>query len=279
MSAMRKTLTTRPDKSGSRTVWLLQRWSVFVVVVLLWEWVTTRTDSPFFPPPSKIAELTWENWFNGPVSQVFLSDLAVNNLLPSIGRMLLAWAIAAVLGVAIGIPLGRSRKASNYVDPVLAFARAIPPPTLVPIFLVIFGLGAPMQVATIIFGVIWPVLLNSVEGARSVSPTQEETAKAFGLPRRQWVFGIVLPVALPKVFAGLRVSLSIALILMVISEFIGSTDGIGYVLTQAQASYRYDEVWSIIVLLGALGYLLNTVFLAVQRRALANRPLATGSEG
>jgi len=278
VTTMRKVRTTRPGGAATRrTVWFLQRWLVFIVVVAVWELLTRNAESVFFPPPSEIAKKTWDIWFNGPVTQVFLSDFAVANLLPSIGRMLGAWVIASVVGIAIGIGLGRSRTASAFADPVLAFFRAVPPPVLVPIFLVVFGLGAPMQFATIIFGAVWPVLVNSVEGARSVSAVQQETARAFRLPRRLWLTHIVLPAALPKIFAGLRLGLSIALILMVVSELIGSTNGIGYVLSDAQTSFEYADMWSVVVLLGALGFVLNTVFLAIQRRVLANRPQTAGS--
>ncbi len=250
----------------------LQRWVVFAVAVGGWELVARNADSPFFPPPSEIATETWQRWFAGPVQQLFLSDFGVANLLPSLARMLGSWALAAVVGVAIGLALGRSARAMDYVGPLLAFARAVPPPVLVPVFLLVFNLGTPMQVATIVFGVIWPVILNAADGARSVDPTQVATARAFRVPRTQWVLGVVFPAALPKIFAGLRVSLSLALILMVISELIGSTNGIGYQLNTARTAFDYTGMWAAVVLLGVLGYLLNTLLLAVERRVLRWQP-------
>lgn len=249
-----------------------QRWIVLVLAVVVWELVTRQAGSAFFPPPTAIAVEIWENWLGGPPGQLFLSDLAVANLLPSLARMLGSWAIAVLLGVSIGLALGRSSTALDYAGPLLAFFRAIPPPVLAPVFLLIFNLGTPMQVATIVFGVIWPLILNSVDGARSIDPTQTATAKAFRLPRSQWVLQVVLPAALPKIFAGLRVSLSLSLILMVISELLGSTDGLGYQLSIARNSFDFLAMWSVVVLLGVLGYLFNTILLAVERRVLRWQP-------
>lgn len=270
-------LGTSQRATGSLRLGFFQRWAVLLGVVLVWQLVTMAVDSPFFPPPLRILTDGWRIWFDGPVSQVFLSDFAVDNLVPSVLRMLTAWAAAALVGVLGGLALGRSRTVLEYVGPIFAFARAIPPPILVPVFMVIFGLGAPMQVATIVFGVIWPVLLNTVDGARSVEDTQVATARVFRLPPGQWFFGVVLPAASPKIFAGLRVSLSLSLILMVISELAGATNGVGFQLTQAQQGFDYIMMWTIVVLLGVLGYLMNTVLMIVERRVLAWQP-RTGRE-
>ena len=140
---------------------------------------------------------------------------------------------------------------------------------LIPIFFALFKIGTPTQVAVIVFGVIWPVLINSAEGARTVDPLHLQTAQVFGVPRPDRLRRIILPSAAPKIFAGLRLSLSLALILMVLSEFAGSTSGIGYQLLTAQQNYEIADVWAVIVLLGVLGYLLNSGFLLLENRLLA----------
>jgi len=259
--------------AGRRAATTTGQWVLVpLVVVVVWEIAARAGDSPFFPPPSDIAVAFWETWLGGPASQLFLSDVAVDNVLPSVARLLGGWAIAVVVGVVVGCAIGRSATAMEYLGPLLAFGRAIPPPALVTVFLVLFELGTPMQLATIIFGVVWPVLLNSADGARSVHPTQVATARVFRIPRRQWIFGVVLPAALPKIFAGMRVSLSLALILMVISELVGATNGIGLQLALAQRRFDFDTMWAAVVLLGALGHLFNSVLLAVERRVLAWQP-------
>jgi ABC-type nitrate/sulfonate/bicarbonate transport system permease component len=249
---------------------IVHRWLVLVVGVVAWELGTRAADSSDFPPPSKIVNQMYHLWFSGPVSHVFLTSTAVGNILPSLGRMALGLAASIVIGVGIGFALGRSERAFEYLDPLLQFARVIPPPTLVPIFIALLSIGTEMQLASIIFSAIWPVLLNTADGARSVDRLQMETARVFRLSSSDRLFKIILPATLPKIFAGVRLSLSLALILMVFSELLpGTANGIGFELVDAQSRSDLPTMWAAIVLLGILGYLLNVVLLAVERRTLA----------
>lgn len=244
---------------------LVRRWVLFVACLVVWQLITVSAGSSYFPPPLEIVGTAWQRWIVG--------SALPTDVLPSVGRLVLGWAVAALVGVVAGMLLGRSRTAMAYVGPLLSFARAVPPPALVPVFLVLFGIGFQMQVATIVFGSIWPILLNSADGARSVDVTKAETARAFRINRWHWFSGVVLPSALPKVFAGLRISLSLALIMMVISELVGTTDGIGYSMQLAKREFDYPQLWAGIVLLGLLGYVFNAALLAVEKRVLgAARP-------
>jgi ABC-type nitrate/sulfonate/bicarbonate transport system permease component len=239
---------------------VVHRWAVLVAAVALWEPAARLGDSPFFPPPSAIAVALCDRlWF---------SDLAVAHLIPGVGRMLAGWGIAAVCGVVAGLALGRSGVVLQYLSPLFAFVRAVPPPLLVPLFLVLFDLGTPMQLATIVVGVVWPVLLSSIDGAASVHPVQVETARVLRLRRTEWWLRVVLPAAAPKVMAGLRVSLSLALILMVISELVGATNGLGFQLALAQRRFDFLTMWTVVVLLGVLGYAFNAGLVAVESRVL-----------
>jgi ABC-type nitrate/sulfonate/bicarbonate transport system permease component len=264
-----------PSGKRSRSILggIALRWSVFAVAVALWQ-LATATVVPedyrlFFPPPTTIAKTGLHTWFSGPVSHAFLSSTAVDNMLPSLGRLLGGWALAAVAGILIGVLLGRSKHAIEYVDPLIQLGRSIPAPALIPVFIVLFKLGTTMQVAVIVFGVIWPILLNAIEGARSVEPLQLDIARVFKLTFLERLRLITIPAAAPKIFAGLRISLSLSIILMVTSEMIGATNGVGYFLASARKSFLLPEMWSAIVLLGILGYVLNTVFLWIERRLLA----------
>ncbi|WP_101786029.1 ABC transporter permease [Nonomuraea indica] len=251
------------------------RFWVVPVALAVWEIVTRRLADTDFPPPTTIVARMHELWFSGPVSRAFLTDDAVAGLLPSLGRMFGGWVLAAVLGVALGVLLGRSRTAAEYADPLIEFGRAVPPPLLLPLFLVLTRGGLAMQLATIAFGVVWPVLLNTIDGVGAVDRTYTDTATVFRLSRAQCLRMVVLPAAAPKIFAGLRLSLSLALILMVISELFGGTDGIGYQLLQAQRGFDGAGVWAAIALLGVLGYLVNSLFVLAERRLLGWHRQAT----
>jgi ABC-type nitrate/sulfonate/bicarbonate transport system permease component len=249
---------------------VLRRWMVLVLAVIGWELATRRAHDVFFPPPSTIATRMYDLWFSGPAGHLWLTSDAVANLLPSLARMTTGLAVALAAGVALGIALGRSERVFAYLDPLLQFSRVIPPPTLVPVFIVLLHLGSPMQIASITFSAIWPILLNTADGARSVDPVQVATARVFKLSAIDRLTKIIVPSALPKIFAGLRISLSLALILMVFSELLpGTADGIGFELTDAQSRSDLPTMWSAIVLLGILGYLFNTLLLAIERRALS----------
>ena len=115
---------------------------------------------------------------------------------------------------------------------------------------------------------IWPVLLNTIDGVTGIDPTLNDTARVYGVSGRQRLLRIVLPAASPQIFAGMRTSLSLALILMVISEMVASTNGIGYFVLQSQRTFAIPEMWSGILLLGILGYVLNAGFMLVERRVL-----------
>ncbi len=261
----------RPSRYGLGLVTsVLHRWIVLIVAVVVWELATRSAKSVYFPAPGKIVGHMYHLWFSGPVSSVFLTHEAVANVLPSLARMATGLVVSVIVGVTLGLVLGRSEQAFAFLDPLFQFARVVPPPTLVPVFIVLFNIGTQMQLASIIFGAIWPILLNTAEGARSVDRLQMDTAKVFKLSAADRLFKIILPSTLPKIFAGLRLSLSLSLILMVFSELLpGTTDGIGFELTDAQSRSDLPTVWAAIVLLGILGYVLNTILLVVERRVLA----------
>ncbi|MBF8190435.1 ABC transporter permease [Nonomuraea sp. K274] len=239
------------------------------VAVLGWELATRSAEAAYFPPPSRIVARMHEMWFSGPPARVFLTDEAVADLLPSLARLLAGWAVAGAAGVAIGVALGRSRRLSALAEPLLHLGRSVPPATLLPLFLVLFKIGTPMQLASIVYGVVWPVLINSMDGARHVDRRYIETGAVYRLDRRQRLFHIVLPAAAPKIFAGLRLSVSLALIMMVISELVGSSEGIGHRMLEAQSQFDIPAMWAGIVLLGLLGIVLNAGFLGVERVVLS----------
>lgn len=254
------------------------RLAVLAAAIGGWQLATGPGSSQYFLPPSAIVSFMYRQWFDGPVSHLWLTSDATGNVLPSIGRMLAGLAIASVAGIALGTAIGRIRVLADLTEPLVHFARAVPPPVAVPFFLVVFKTGTPMEVASIAFGVIWPVLVNSIDGARHVHPGQLETARAFRLGPARTLARVVLPAAAPKIFAGLRLGLAVALVMMIVAEFTGSTNGIGYEVAAAQTTLDMPVVWGAIVLLGLLGIALNLIFAVAERRVLAwqRGPARTG---
>jgi ABC-type nitrate/sulfonate/bicarbonate transport system permease component len=248
---------------------LAARLGVIAAAIACWELVTRSAASPYFVPPSAIVTTMYRQWFSGPPDHLWLTADATANLLPSLGRMLGGWGAASLAGIAIGVMIGRLPLLADLAEPMVHFGRAVPAPTMVPVFLFLFRIGTPMEVATIVFGVIWPVLLNSIDGARQVHSMHIETARAFRVSPTQRLLRIILPSAAPKIFAGLRLALALALVMMILSEFVGSTDGIGRELAVAQTNFDVSVMWAVIALLGLLGIALNAAFGLAERHILA----------
>jgi ABC-type nitrate/sulfonate/bicarbonate transport system permease component len=263
------TITAQRGTSRSRRAAEIGgKWVVFAAFVAVWQLVTTLAEAPYFPQPSVIGKTMVDLWLSGPASDLFLTPAVSTDILPSLLRLLGGWALAGVVGVVVGLVLGRSDKLYDYLSPTLTFLRSIPPPALLPVFMVLFPLGTPMQLATILFGIIWPVLLNTIDGAHTLDRTVVETTRSMRLSKTRFLTTVVFPAALPKIFAGLRVSLSLALILMVISELVGAGDGIGAKMILDQRNFDLPQMWAGIVLLGILGYVLNVLLLVVQNRVI-----------
>ena len=259
---------SRAAGNGVTKRYWLWRLVVLVAAVAIWQVWASSHRSPFFPPPSVIVARMYHLWFSGPASQLFLTHDAIGNVLPSIARLLGGLAVAAVIGFPVGIAVGRSASVRGYLDPLLQFARALPPVALVTVFIALFKLGTEMEIAFVAFGTIWPILLNTIDGARSVDPLQVETARAFGLPTSQRLTRLIIPAAMPRMFAGLRLSVSLAVLLMVFSELVGSSNGVGYEMNNASSSFDLTGLWSGIVLVAILGIVLNALLAGVEWRVL-----------
>jgi ABC-type nitrate/sulfonate/bicarbonate transport system permease component len=233
--------------------------AVPVAVLLVWGLWSAGAGSFFFPPLLDILRTFRETWLFARVP---------TDALPSLERMALGYALALVLGIGGGLLLGSSRIVRDLTQPIVEFARAIPPPLLIPLAVLVVGIGPAMKVVVIAAGCVWPILLNTIDGVRGLDPTLTDTARVYGLRGRDRLLGVVLPAASPRIFAGMRTALSLALILMVISEMEASTNGIGFFVLQSQRSFDIPEMWSGILLLGLLGYLINSAFVVVEGRLL-----------
>lgn len=233
--------------------------AVPVACVAIWWAVSAGSTNFFFPPLRDILDTFREVW---------IFDKVSSDVVPSVARLLVGYGLSAVIGIGLGLFLGLHPMARAFADPLTHFLRSIPAPALIPPALVVLGLGSGMKVFVIVLGAVWPILLNTIDGVRGQDPTPLEMARAYGIGGFERVRRIVLPAAAPQIFAGLRTSLSIALILMVISEMVASTNGIGNFVLQSQRTFAIPEMWAGILLLGLLGIALSLIFGAVERRVL-----------
>lgn len=236
---------------------------VLIGLLATYELYSRHADSVFFPGLAHLTQTFWRTW----TSQNELREV----LVPSLERMVVGFLLASLAGIVLGVLVGRIRWLEEMLDPFLQFLRSIPAPAVIPIAVLIIGINDRMQIVIIVFGSIWPILLNSIQGARTVPEERLDTAAVFGLGRWAVLRRVVLPSALPAIFAGLRVGLGIALIMMVVSELTASTNGIGYFILNAQRGVAIDDVYAGVGLIGLVGFALNKIFLAVERRVVGWR--------
>ena len=231
-----------------------------VLLLVVW-WITTDDSENFYLPPLRtILRAFAETW----TLERFQADV-----LPSLARFAAGYALAGVVGVTVGLLIGGLRWLRALLEPVLEFFRAIPPPVLVPVIMLFAGIDHTMKVVVIAVGAVWPILLNTVEGVRSVDEVLVDTCRAYQLRRFARLRHVILPAASPQIVTGLRQALSIGIILMVISEMFASSNGLGYTIIEFQRSFAIPEMWSGILLLGLIGFALSVLCRAVENRVLA----------
>jgi len=241
-----------------RTI-LLEIWLPILGIALWWFWSDGST-SPFFPPLRRIVEAFRDNWLFARVD---------TDLVPSLTRFVEGFLIATVVGVLLGLVLGLWPLARRALAPTIDFLRSIPAPALISVMILLIGFGDGMKVAAIALASTFPILLNTIDGVRGIDPTLVETARSYGVKQFGLIRRIVLPAASPQIAAGMRNSLSLAVIIMVLSEYFSSTSGVGYVLLISKNTFQLAPMWAAILLIGLLGYILNLIFILAERRVLA----------
>jgi sulfonate transport system permease protein len=238
---------------------LAQLWLPVVLVVILWIW-TAGSSNFYFPPLKTMLGALWTGLTEGELR---------SDLIYSVKNILAGLAIAVVVGVLVGLVIGERERLRRATQPLLDFARATPTIAFVPVIILSFGIGAAPKIFLIFLGSVWPILLNTVSGVAAINPAVHETARSYCIPWRLRLFKVTLPGAMPQIFAGIRVALQVAIVLMVVSEIYGSPIGLGNFILQSGSSFRVADTWAGTILIGVLGYALNVVFLLFERSLLA----------
>ena len=234
--------------------------AVVVGLLVLWQIGATFRQTVYVPTVSTIFFTFIKEWFSPTFQQ---------QAIPSLYRMVVGYFFACVIGITIGIVIGSFKRIYRLLDPVLQFWRAIPATAIIPVGILLIGIGDQMKMVVICFGAMWPILINTADGARLVPPERLDTARIFGLKPLETLVRVIVPSSAPMIAAGMRTGLSIAFIMIVVSEMIGSTDGLGYYILQAQRTFAIPEMYGGIALLAILGYLLNSVFVWGEHKVLA----------
>ncbi|MEC7761273.1 MAG: ABC transporter permease subunit [Pseudomonadota bacterium] len=243
------------------TAIVLQLW-LPVLIVALWWVLTIGSTSLFFPPLSEIVAHFGHWW---------LGEGFVRDFVPSLRNLALGYTLAVVLGIGGGLVIGSLPRLREAIAPELEYARAIPAVALLPAAVIILGLGDLMRVSLIAVGAVWPVLLATIAGVRETMARLGDVETSFRLPLHVRAL-VRVQGALPRILAGARTSIAIAVVLIVVSEMQGGAYGIGNRLLNSQRNYAISEMWSAMLLLGLLGYTVNSLFLLAERRLLRSYP-------
>lgn len=230
-----------------------------VVLFAVW-WFASADSVNFYYPPLRNILLAF--------TQTWTADQLRTEVLPSLIRLTVGYALALLGGVTLGVLIGSFRAVRAALEPVLEFFRAIPPPVLVPVIMLFAGIGDTMKVVVIAFGCVWPILLNTVEGVRAVDEVLADTCRSYRVTGVARLRHLVLRGASPQIVTGARQALSIAIILMVISEMFAASSGLGFKIVEFQRTFAIPEMWSGILLLGLIGFALSLLFRLVENRVL-----------
>lgn len=233
--------------------------AVPVALIATWWIASANSTSFFFPPLSDIVTAFRETW---------LFSHVASDVVPSMARLAAGFVIAILIAVPLGVLLSQSQLLWRAAEPIVEFLRALPGPALIPLGIVLVGIGSGMKIALIAFGCLFPILLTTMDGVAAIDPVLRDTVKSYRLSRRDRIRHVIVPAAMPQIFAGLRTSLALGLIMVVISEMVASENGVGYFVLQAQRSFDLPEMWAGTLLIGILGYALSGVLALAERRVL-----------
>jgi ABC-type nitrate/sulfonate/bicarbonate transport system permease component len=240
--------------------------SFLVAALLVWGWqllADYKLVSPVFLPGPDRAWAAMVKGFAG-------GDLGAK-LLATIGHMFWGWLIASLAGIGIGAAIGTSPLLRAYLAPMLEFLRPLPASATIPVAIALLGLSDGMVLAVIAFGTLWPVLLATIHGFSAVEPRLYEVGRALGLSRAAVIGKIALPSASPDILAGMRLGLTVALILAVVCEMIAGRDGLGNWILLSARSFRAPDLYAGVILLGVLGYVTAVAIGLVEARLLVWR--------
>jgi sulfonate transport system permease protein len=240
-------------------------WISPLAFLALWE-LGSRTG--FIPErtlaaPSSVLVTLWQMIVSGELPE----NLAVSFLRAASGLL-----IGVTVGMVLGLTAGLSKKGEAAIDPIIQIKRTIPTLALTPLFIVWFGIGETPKIALIAFASVFPVYLNLYAGIRGVDVRLIEGARSFGLSKAEVIWHVVLPGALPSLLTGLRYSLSISILVLVVAEQINASAGLGYLVNNARDFMRTDIIVVCLLVYAALGLGADALVRAVESRALAWRP-------
>ncbi|WP_280417487.1 ABC transporter permease [Nocardia carnea] len=256
---------TRPrvPRWGRRTVasaWRVVKPSVAILTFLaVWE-VAPRAglvDEVFLPPFTEVGRTFFELIANGQLWE---------HISTSLTRALTGFVIAVAFAVPLGVAIAWYRPVADFLNPVLELFRNTAALALLPVFVLVLGIGETSKVALVIYACAFPVLLNTISGVRTVEPLLVKSARSLGFSQFAIVYKVVLPAAVPTIFTGLRMAAASSILVLIAAEMVGAKAGLGYLITAAQLNFQIPDMYAGIIAIALVGLVFNAILVLTERR-------------
>ena len=242
-----------------------------IALVVLWHYVVVITGTRLVPTPYQVGVMMWDFTFGGIHNDAF-SGTILTHLLASMQRVYGGFALAIVIGIPLGMLIGKVKIIRQLLDPTLSLLRPIPVTAWLPLSMIFFGLGPRSAVFLVFLGAFYPILLNTIFGVRSVDPRLFEAASMLGCDGSRMFRQVVLPAAMPGIFNGLRLAHGFAWILIVVGEMTGVPTGLGSVIMDGRTLSRTDLVITGMIVIGIAGFLTDRIIVGISNWILRWSP-------
>ncbi len=242
-----------------------------IALVVLWHYLVVITGTRLVPQPYQVGVMMWDFAFGGIHDDAF-SGTILTHLLASMQRVYGGFALAIVIGIPLGLLIGKVKIIRQMLDPTLSLLRPIPVTAWLPLSMIFFGLGPRSAVFLVFLGAFYPILLNTIFGVRSVDPRLFEAASMLGCDGSRMFRQVVLPAAMPGIFNGLRLAHGFAWILIVVGEMTGVPTGLGSVIMDGRTLSRTDLVITGMIVIGVAGFLTDRIIVGISNWILRWSP-------
>ena len=269
--------TTTPSQEASTPVWgeRLRTTGLALIVpiglLIFWHVMVKVSGTRLVPTPYGVFLMMWDFAFGGIYDDAYSASLPIH-FWKSVQRVYGGFLCAAIVGIPLGLMIGRIRVIRIMLDPMLSLLRPIPVTAWLPLSMIFFGLGAKSAIFLVFLGAFYPILLNTIFGVKSVDPRLFEAAEMLGCSGSQMFRSVVLPAALPNIFNGLRLGASFAWILIVVGEMTGVPEGLGAVIMDGRTLSRTDLVITGMIIIGLTGFVSDRILLLVSNYFLRWSP-------
>lgn len=241
-------------------VWRFAKSAVAILAFLaLWEAAPRvgLVDEVFLPPFTTVVGAFLDLVGNGQLA---------DHLAASLSRALVGFFVAVAAAIPLGVAIGWYKPVSDFLNPILELFRNTAALALLPVFILILGIGETSKVALVIYACTFPILLNTISGVRTVDPLLVKSARSLGIPSYRLFHKVVLPAAVPTIFTGIRMAAASSILVLIAAEMVGAKAGLGYLITASQLNFQIPDMYAGIVAISLVGLTFNGILVAIERR-------------